>query len=597
MRRYNQPREQSRKEISDRLQAKAESELSRANFDARISIGDARDPRLSACTNMLTKEIRANYADSYAEQHPSRVYAFISDAAKHEINHHRYNSHINGYRFKGCPRNLEMSTKLIFEPIVDVISKKGFSLQDAHYLENALEDDILHSDLSPAFSLNGISYFFEEIGRSSPESTFTPFYEAHVKLNLMLMGNAQMFRRNRVFFSKDIEVQKKIQEALKEFLQNSGMLNLAVSFSHTKNQKVLEERLKIREYLNNENNWPTIAKAYAEAFSKLMTPGYAMPLPNHSGAGTKGRESQDASNEGNEFQKQRQTREYKRGRIEEAYSSAEKAPTWIDSFEAKDLLYEGLAKKLAFEVKTFTENTTMPMLHYGERKYYPGTDSLTNITFGFDSQGRMEIRKRPYSIDMQIPVKQSTLGFPKARLIFLDTSGSMKEDFNGGDKIGNTNLVPWGNKSKYHAALVEWYGFLEWLKENHLLERTGIDLVNFSDETLIGKGLGSAKRLALSPQFGMTKLNEAKINEAFIGKNTFIATISDGEISNWNSVSEQFLKGVSDNYYVHLQLGAKNKMCEDIEKHKGHVEVIRTAEELKGRTIRLADKFYRSFRQ
>ena len=39
-------------------------------------------------------------------------------------------------------------------------------------------------------------------------------------------------------------------------------------------------------------NWSLISKVYAEEFSKLMEPSYARSLPNHSGAGTKGRENE-----------------------------------------------------------------------------------------------------------------------------------------------------------------------------------------------------------------------------------------------------------------------------------------------------------------
>lgn len=588
-------REESRRaELAPVLETIVEKERANARFDGKISIDEAVYPRLKAHTNMETKQTEISYADSYAEQHPERLYAFARDAALHEMDHHRHNGFVKGYRFKGCPRNIDLATKSIYEPICEILLPNGFSPNDARYLENSLEDTILHSDLSPAYSLNGISHFFKEVGESSK---FSSMYEAHVRLNLMLWGSAPQLKSLKSHFSRDKKEKEKIDCAIKEFIEKSGLSGLKLSFLCVKSPKVSEERLKIREFLNNENNWPEISRAYAEAFSKLMTPNYALPLLNHSGAGTKGREEEDSSNEGNQFQRQREAREYKRGRIEEAHKSGKGAPNWIDHYEAMDLLYEGLAKRLAFDVKTFTENDTMPILHYGERRFNPRTDSLSHISFGFDSSGRLEIRKKPYSIDMQIPVKQSTIGFPKARMVFLDTSGSMKLDFNNRDEVGSKLIVSWGDKSKYHGALVEWYGFLEWLKENHLLERTGIDLVNIGDETLVGRGLEAAKKLALKPQFGKTLLDSSKINELFRGKGTFIATISDGEINNWNGISEQFLKGVSDNYYVHLQIGAESKMCDDIRKAGGLVETIRTADELRGRTIKIADKFYRHGRE
>ena len=96
MTRYNQ-----KKQLTERLASRANIELSIANFDGKAHIDKTNSPRLSAHTNMHTKEIREAYADSYAEENPTRIYAFISDAAKHEINHHRYNGIISGYRFNG----------------------------------------------------------------------------------------------------------------------------------------------------------------------------------------------------------------------------------------------------------------------------------------------------------------------------------------------------------------------------------------------------------------------------------------------------------------------------------------------------------------
>lgn len=578
-----------------KLEEVIESQRRKGMFSAKISLKNVAQPRLEARTDMRTKETQIGYAESYASEHPTKVFAFARDAAAHEINHHTYNGVHNGYEFQGCPRNVNLATRLIFEPILDILSKKGFSHGDAEYVENALEDSVLQSDLSPAFKLNGIAHFFDETGKTSPKGIFTPFYEAHVRLNLMLWGNKRQKKSLEAHFTDDKETGKKIKEVLDEFMQSSGLRDLNAGFSVKKSSKTLSERERIRSYLNDENKWSRIASAYAEAFSKLMAPSYALPLLNHSGAGTKGREKEDSSKDGNEFQIQRKEREYKRGRIQEAHSKSKGSPAWIEKFEAMDLLYEGLAKKLAIEAKTFVESDRMPILHYGERKFNPSSDSIKNITFGFDSKAQIELRKRPYSIDLQYPVKESTMGFPRARFIVLDTSGSMASDFNDGSNIGSTAIVPWGDRSKYHGALVEEWGFLEWLKEAHLLEKTGLDLANFSEKTIVGKGLEQAKRVALTPQFGNTNLDMSAVNYMFEGRGNFIMTISDGAIQNWASIKEQYLKGVKNNYYVHLQLGAGTEATQDIRKAGGHVECISTPEELRGRTIILADKFYRSY--
>ena len=588
---------ESQESITQRLQSTADFQKTQGGFNGKITVSITENPRLSARTSMQTKETCIDYAKSYSTEHHDRVHAFVNDAAAHEINHHRYNGIHRGQEFRGCPRNTDLATRLIFEPILEVFKRKKFSEADALYAENALEDLVLQSDLSPVFSLNGISYFFEEVGQSSPKHKFTPFYDANVRLNLMLWGNKQQKRRLKPYFTEDSEEVKKIKSTLETFLQESGLKTIDASFSVDKNPKIMEERQMIREYIINEENWPRIARAYANAFSQLITKSYALPLLNHKGAGTKGREKEDSSNEGNEFQKERMQRPFKMGRIQEAHAKQQGAPIWIDSFEAMDLLYEGFAKELAFEARTFTESERMPILYYGQRRFNTSSDSMKNITFGFDANGQLELRKRPYAIDMQFPVKESTYGFPDSKFVLLDTSESMSEDFYGKKDIGSTAIVPWGDRSKYHAAMVEWYGFVEWLKSNHLLERLGIDMVNFSNETNIGRGLEQAKKIALRPQFGETMLDISKVQYIFSGKDHFIMTISDGQIQNWDSIRSAFLQGVKDNYYVHLQLGSETKATLDINAAGGHVENISSPEELMGRTVVLADKFYRDYRR
>lgn len=577
--------------LLERLQIIADSEKETAHFDANIQVQEEYiKPRLKARTCMQTRETFVTYNPSYFNEKSERIYAFVRDSSKHEINHYKYKGVHKGYEFRGCPRNLEHATRLIYEPIFEVLTEKGFSEADSEYAENALEDTILHSDLSPAFDLKGISYFFEEVGDS--DKTFSPFYEAHVKMNLMLWGSKSQKRELKKYFSDKKETEDKVEKALREFIEKSGIKDLG-SFKVVKNKEVMEERGKIREHLNNEKNWKKIARAYAEAFSPLMEKGYAMPLLNHNGAGTKGRENEDYSEQGNEFQKQRKTKGYKIGRVGEAYRNGDSAPPWIESFEAMGLYYQWRAKKLGIEAKTFTESSRMPILHFGSRKFNPYSDNLSNINFGYDKNGKLEIRKRENSIDIQIPIKQSTIGFPKARFVLMDTSGSMQEDFNGGDSVGSRKIVSWGDKSKYDGALVEFWGFLEWLKENHILDRTGIELDNFSTNTIVGKGLEEAKRIALTPQWDNTYFDLERLKEVFRGKGSVIFTISDGEIANWEDARELFIEGAKKHFYFHLHLGRENKMTKDLNKNKIDVELIPSAEDLEGRVVKLADKFYR----
>ena len=71
---------------------------------------------------------------------------------------------------------------------------------------------------------------------------------------------------------------------------------------------------------------------------------------------------------------------------------------------------------------------------------------------------------------MPLECKVHPVGFPEARLCLLDTSESMRWDVHNGHNVGSKSIILWGDKSKYHYALLAWYGLLEYLKANSLLE-------------------------------------------------------------------------------------------------------------------------------
>jgi len=180
-------------------------------------------------------------------------------------------------------------------------------------------------------------------------------------------------------------------------------------------------------------------------------------------------------------------------------------------------------------------------------------------------------------------------------------------------------MNPWADKekrftsaSKYHYALLGWYGLIEYLKANHIMDKSSVSVANFSDDTIIGRGLDEAKRRALNPQFGNTYIDLKKVQTLFKGYNNLVFTISDGDIANWSTeygtdekgkkvvlkkgIGEDFIRTVKQNnhQYFHLQIGQKNKTCRDLEKEGLKVEYISSAQDLATKVIDLTDKLYRA---
>lgn len=565
-------------------------EVARGRFPGQFSITEhSDDPCFKAQIDTQTlSNISISRNPKYG--HPEKTKPTVRDLSRHEIDHFEYEGH------KGCPRELELHVNNIIEPMSGVLIPKGYSENDVHYVANCFEDSILHDDLNSEFSLDGICNFFEDVGAHTPKQKYTPFYEAHVKLNLYLWGSKAQKRMLKRFFSqfkKDSEVTKVIQE----FLKKSGLSEITQEYEG----KQIRSRTAMRAYLNDAKNWPEIARAYAEEFSKLMQPGYALPIFNHSGKGTKkeGESPAPFSGEGNPFDKQMHHPEYKKKRVVGAYKAGKGVPALITTFEALDLLYEYLAQRLNLKVEAYTQQTSLPIVYYGKTDFDPDRDKPKHLTFGFDEHGKPTLMRKKYHEDIPLEFKVNPKGFPEARFGLLDTSESMAHspDCNGGCSNyscrGNKSIIPWGDNSKYHYALLGWYGLLEYLKQNHLLTQTGISLGNFSSSTYLGKGLLEAKKRALTPQFGSTYLDLDKIKSLLSGERMLVFSISDGEIGNWEDIKDEFIKLAQKHYYFHLQIGGDNKFILDLRANRLSAFNVRGNEDLAKTAIDLTDRLYR----
>ncbi|MBU2523516.1 MAG: hypothetical protein KKE23_04500 [Nanoarchaeota archaeon] len=584
--------------IERELENIARGEIIKGRFDGDLKVTETHEkPHFSAGidSNSLT-EIKIRYNPEYCdenEQGEEKAKEIIKSISRHEVNHKKYEG------FNGCPRTVENHAELIIEPIASVLSKKGFSHSDFHYCANALEDVIENNDLASGLSLKGMSLFWEDQGEHSEKKKYTEFYDAFVSLNLYLFGTKEDKKMLRPYFSSS----KKAREVVQSFIKRAGL-----DMKQDINGKEAKDRTAIRQYLNNNANWQETARIFAEEFSRLMKPGYALPLINHSGKGTKGHKSdqnqegkadpEDSENEcpeeGNPFDRQMYSPDFKRKTMERRHNAGEGKPSWMSDFESMDYLYQALAKKLNIKAETYTKKANLPISWYGKRQFNPNMDSPRHLSIGQNEQGEVSLQKRRQKIVIPLDYKTTAKGFPEARMCFLDTSGSMKEDPNGGDNVGNENIIPWGDNSKYHYALLGWYGLLEYLKSNHLLHKNKVSLANFSDRTLIGEGLEEAKKMALRPQWQNTYLDIGKTKKMLYGKGNLIFTISDGNIGNWNDIKEEFMENARNHKYFHLQIGRKNQTCNDLENAGLRVEYIKNAKDLANKVIDLSDQVYRS---
>lgn len=572
------------------LEQVVRAEVARGRFPGTFTLAEhSGQPNFQAGIDTKSlSQINIEVNPAYETEHPGKTVPTLKDIARHEINHRKYEGH------HGCPRELDLHAENIIEPMAKVLTRKGYSPDDVHYVANCLEDTILHHDLNSEFSLNGIINFFEDVGEHAPKQKYTLFYEAHTKLNLYLWGTKAQRRRLRRFFAQD-KKESEVTKVLQAFLKKSGLAEITQEYEGNP----IKDRTTIRDYLNNEENWPKIAQVYAKEFSKLMQPGYALPIFNHSGKGTKKEGDKPKtetkpitvpfSGEGNPFDKEMHRQEYKKKRAVRAYQSGEGVPPLITPFEALDFIYEHLAQRLNLNVESYTQQTSMPVVFYGKTDFDPDRDKPKHLILGFDEHGTPTLMRKKYHEDIPLEFKVNPKGIPEARFVLLDASESTKHSpaCDGGCSnyscAGNKSIIPWGDNSKFHYSVLGWYGLLEYFKQNHLLTQTGISLGIFSSETNLGSGLVEAKKRALSPQFGATYLDMEKLKSIFQGEGMLVMSTSDGEIANWNSwlvepetnakgkvvkpgitVGNEFIKLAKRHYYFHLQMGEDNQFTSDL---------------------------------
>lgn len=554
-----------------------EREIRDGGFSGTYTIREhSSHPRFDGCIDTESlSDIHLGYNPSYEKDNPGNTVIVMRDLTRHEINHRRR----KGYN--GCPRTLDLHVRKIIEPISSVLAQKSFSQPDFHYVANAFEDTILHKDLSYGCSLDGIVDAYEDTGKGS---STTQFMEAHLRLNLALWGNKKQKEKLKPYFTHDSKQREEIVNAIQKFLQRTGL-------SEMKKQKNRDE---MRNYLNNEENWPEISKIYAEEFSALMAPGYAMPLFNHTGKGTLGNPKPASPQDGNEFDQKMRNPEFKKRRANEAYESNENIPAWMNSFEALDFVYQSLADRLKINVKSFTKQSQTPVFHYGSRPFDYDRDNLRHTKFGFNDKGKVELKKKHFYEAEPLEEKVQPRGFPEFRFLLLDTSGSMQSDPENSNKIGRTSVISWGDNSKYHYALLSWYGLLEYLRENNLLKQTSIGLGNFGSSTSVAHGLEESKKLALTPKFsGSTKIDLDAVSNIFKDQGMLLATISDGIIGNWREIKDKFISGAKRHNYFHMQIGNATNASRDLESAGLPVSYVKNAMDLAQTAIDITDTIYR----
>ena len=279
--------------------------------------------------------------------------------------------------------------------------------------------------------------------------------------------------------------------------------------------------------------------------------------------------------------------------VMEYYKAGKGIPSFFNSYQALSSLYYHLAKSIEVNAKSMEKGLDFPYAPIRHRQFDSGNDNPEDIDFtkiGIDSKGRPALMVPKTHLSLPFRIKHGIEHFPPIAVCVCDSSGSMQAGM-GGHGNGNTNFIPWGDESKYHYALLGFFGILNYLKENGLLARVGINTINFSGSSEVGKGISNAVKNLLTPQFKGTAIDINAIRSVS-SRDGILFTISDGIVYNWKDIKAEFKNIVKIHQFFHIQIGPKSDMSKDLEKMGFKVYHVNTGKELASLMVDLTSEAY-----
>lgn len=562
-------------EISEKIENMKLEVILEENITARVAISEkAKVPCFRGCIDAKTlSDISISYNPSYldeVENAEEKLVSTVKGILYHEHGHKTV-----------CPRTLN-NHEILLNVVAEVLKEKkkysGFACAD---MLNAFEDLVDNTKCAFDFGCSGEFLFYDDCGRHSKK--FNDYFEAFVRTQMAIYGN----KNSKKVMNKYYTNSKKSRQAVVNFLKRTGINSITASFSTNKSDVLAKDREKITNYIANPKNWKELARIFTEEFSELIEPGipfYSIQMGTGEGEGEFSLDENDkmegvyrrykGKNEKldgeDDFEFNDEDSKYK-GETDLSKSHAGKfnPPSYIDRYEALDLLYKRLAKNLDIKVSANTKSEQMPMSWFGKKKHNEN-ETLSRIKFGFDEKGNVILTSPKYHVDMPVEYHLRPDSFPQINFVMLDTSGSMQSPVSG--KGHGKIMNPWddggrhfSDTSAYHYAILSWYGLLEFLRKNGNLKRDNVKFANFSNRTILSKNLKDAKKSAFSPQFGGTELDMKEVNSVFENKEMLTLSLSDGQISNWDNIKKEFVEKAKQNYFVHIQIGASCSMTKDLE--------------------------------
>jgi hypothetical protein len=481
---------------------------------------------------------------------------------------------------RGCPYDLYNHDRIL-EAI-----RKGLSNDKqtrADYVTNAFEDSIINPrarEYNGDFSGQVLFWDWEGLSRKEQgKEFFTPFYEAFVKLGMYLFGD----NVDRALLKRHFSNNEKVDWAVREVIQDLG----------------LPENIDDTRKLFEKGNWPNMAENFSRKLGPLLEKGSAERLSAYSENGQ--RDGKGGWGSGNGIEQKMRTGKGKEEIAFGRYSSNDRHSPNFTSYEQLDFLYKMLARAIPVRVESMTRKqglgiSALTYRAFDEENDDPFKVKLTKL-FLSDDGLKFGYPDEPLTVEQKSKIQRRN--FPSFKLVVLDNSGSMKFAPDGSSNVGSKNFIPWGDKSKYHYALLGHYGIENFLQQQGIAQYIDHGVSLFSSRTRYREdsflGLDEVRKLVLNPDWGSTNLDSEVLGEALRGGESFALSISDGVIGNWASERDEIKNLVKNNYFAHIQIGEETDFTRDLEAWGAPVFYVSSGEGLSRLMVDVTKKTYGRF--
>ncbi|MBI2671839.1 hypothetical protein HYX16_02805 [Candidatus Woesearchaeota archaeon] len=494
----------------------------------------------------------------------------LEDILHHELAHWElpFNS---GF---GCPYD-PYNHDLILEAVKKALPKD--KQEQASYVANAFEDLIINARCKEfTGNFSGQVLFWSEQGQKTEDKKYTPFYDAFVQLNMYMWGD----NVDKALLKRHSKNDEKVKKAVEKAIEDLD----------------LKSRKEIVSSLFEKDKWPEMASKFTKALAPLLETKPTEKLSAYQSS----EEDKEKKQEGSGIEKKLFTKEGKEEVAFERYSHNKELSTNIPKEEQLDSLYRRLTKKIPVKVEAIVKERSLPIAPLNYRPFDEEKDDIAKLkpTKIYVTEDGLTFGHQKQQISITAKSKVQRKSFPDFKMIVLDNSGSMREGINGDQ--GNKTFIPWGDNSKYHYALLGFYGVEQFLQAQGIAQYIGHGLSLFSASTRYQetdfKDVQKLRKMALSPDFGPdTRIDAKTLLNALKGKESFVLSISDGEISNWDESKKEFEKLAKDNYFAHIQIGGKNRFTQDLETAGFPVSYVSNGDELSKLMVNVAQNTYRRF--